>query len=206
MKLAIHTLDNDVIDELTLDDSVFAVPVRPDLIARVINWQRAKKRSGNHKTKTISEVSGTGRKPHRQKGTGRSRKGSLRAPQFRGGAVCFGPQPRSHHYNLPKKVRKHTLKIALSVKVAEGNVIILDKAQIDTHKTKALAQKLRVLAPDSALIIDGIELDRNFFLAAHNLPRIDILPYHGINVYDILNHKHLLLTCSAVSSLEARLK
>ena len=206
MKLAVHTLDNDIIDEIELDDIVFSVPINLDLIARVIDWQRAKKRSGNHKTKTVSEVRGTGRKPHRQKGTGRSRKGSLRAPQFRGGAVCFGTHPRSHYYSLPKKVRKQTLKIALSAKVAEGNVIILDKAQLDTHKTKTLAQKLHGLVSSSALIIDGSERDRNFSLAARNLPRIDILPYHGINVYDIMKHEHLLLTCSAVSELEERLK
>src|SRR5215475_3641039 len=137
MKLTVRNLDNQEVGDIELDDGVFGVPVRRDILARVVNWQLAKRRAGTHKTKGISEISGTTRKPYKQKGTGRARQGSLRSPQFRGGAVIFGPVVRSHSFSLQKKVRKLGLKTALSAKVADGRLVVLDRAASEDHKSKA---------------------------------------------------------------------
>ncbi len=206
MKAAIRNLDNQEVGEIELADDVFGVAVRADLLARAVNWQLAKRRSGNHKTKIIGDISGTTKKPYRQKGTGRARQGSLRSPQFRGGAVIFGPVVRSHEHGLTKKVRKLALKIALASKVAEGKLIVLDTAALDSHKTKALALRLKGFGLKSALIIDGANLDENFAKAARNIPLLDVLPEQGANVYDILRRDTLFLTRNAVEQLEARLK
>ena len=206
MKAAIRNLDNQEVGEIELADEVFGVAVRPDLLARAVNWQLAKRRSGNHKTKVIGDISGTTKKPYRQKGTGRARQGSLRSPQFRGGAVIFGPVVRSHAHDLTKKVRKLALKIALASKVADGKLIVLDSATADTFKTKALAARLKGFDLKSALIIDGANLDENFAKAARNIPLLDVLPEQGANVYDILRRDTLFLTRNAVEQLEARLK
>src|SRR5580698_1295500 len=141
MKLKVHSLDNQEVGDIDLADEVFGLPVRGDILARVVNWQLAKRRAGTHKTKGISDISGTTKKPYKQKGTGRARQGSLRSPQFRGGAVIFGPVVRSHEFGLQKKVRKLGLKTALSVKQAEGKLVVLDKALIDAPKTGALAER-----------------------------------------------------------------
>jgi large subunit ribosomal protein L4 len=172
----------------------------------MVNWQLAKRRAGTHKTKGISDVSGTTRKPHRQKGTGRARQGSLRSPQFRGGAVIFGPVVRSHAHDLTKKVRRLALKTVLSSKQADGKLVILDAARTQAAKTKALAGKLDKLGWRSVLVIDGPELDDNFCRAAANIPGVDVLPQQGANVYDILRRDILVLTRDAVQHLEARLK
>ena len=206
MKAAIRNLDNQEVGEIELADEVFGVAVRPDLLARAVNWQLAKRRSGNHKTKVIGDIAGTTKKPYRQKGTGRARQGSLRSPQFRGGAVIFGPVVRSHAHDLTKKVRKLALKIALASKVADGKLIVLDSATADTFKTKALAARLKGFDLKSALIIDGANLDENFAKAARNIPLLDVLPEQGANVYDILRRDTLFLTRNAVEQLEARLK
>ncbi len=206
MKAAIRNLDNQEVGEIDLADEVFGVAVRPDLLARAVNWQLAKRRCGNHKTKVIGDIQGTTKKPYRQKGTGRARQGSLRSPQFRGGAVIFGPVVRSHEHGLTKKVRKLALKIALASKAAEGKLIVLDAATADTFKTKALAARLKGFALKSALIIDGANLDDNFAKAARNIPLLDVLPEQGANVYDILRRDTLFLTRNAVEQLEARLK
>src|ERR1700728_3220632 len=153
MKVQVKNLANEAVGEIELDDAVFGVPVRQDLIHRAINWQLAKRRSGNHKTKGISEISGTTKKPWAQKGTGRARQGSLRSPQFRGGGVIFGPVVRDHAHDLPKKVRALALCMALASKQQDGKLIILDAAKAETHKTKTLAQKLIKLGIGSALII-----------------------------------------------------
>jgi large subunit ribosomal protein L4 len=179
--------------------------VRRDILARVVDWQLAKRRAGTHKTKGISEVSGTTRKPYKQKGTGRARQGSLRSPQFRGGAVIFGPVVRSHEFSLQKKVRRLGLKTALSAKQAEGKLIVIDSAQIDEAKTKALRARFEALGWESVLIIDGAVND-GFARAARNLPKVDVLPTQGANVYDILRRDTLVLTRDAVQQLEARLK
>ena len=206
MKVPVKNLANEAVGEIELDDAVFAVAVREDLIHRAVNWQLAKRRSGNHKTKGISEISGTTKKPYNQKGTGRARQGSLRSPQFRGGARIFGPVVRSHEHDLTKKVRKLALKTALSAKAAAGQLVILDTIETASHKTKEMAATFKTMGFDSLLVIDGAVVNENFARAARNIPLVDVLPSQGANVYDIIRRNILVLTKSAVSDLEARLK
>jgi len=206
MRATVRTLDNQEVGDIELADEVFGLPVRPDILARVVNWQLAKRRAGTHKTKGISDISGTTKKPYKQKGTGRARQGSLRSPQFRGGAVIFGPVVRSHEFSLQKKVRRLGLKTALSAKQAEGKLIVIDAAMLAEAKTKALRARFDALGWDSVLIIDGAAVDEGFARAARNLPKVDVLPQQGANVYDILRRDTLVLTRDAVQSLEARLK
>lgn len=205
IKLKAIDLDNKAAGDVSLDDAVFGLEIRKDILARMVEWQLAKRRSGNHKVKTIGEIRGTTAKPWRQKGLGRARAGSLRATQFRGGATVFGPVVRSHAKDLPKKVRKLALKTALSAKVSDGKLIILEAATVKQAKTKDLAKQMAKLGWSSALIIDGAEVDENFARAARNLPGIDVLPQQGANVYDILRRDVLVLTKDAVKALEARL-
>jgi large subunit ribosomal protein L4 len=172
----------------------------------MINWQLAKRRAGTHKTKGISEISGTTKKPYKQKGTGRARQGSLRSPQFRGGATIFGPVVRSHEFGLQKKVRRLAMRCALSDKAKDGKLIVLDQATLAEGKTKALKQRFEKFGWDSVLIVGGERLDENFARAARNLPKVDVLPQQGANVYDILRRDTLVLTRDAVQHLEARLK
>jgi large subunit ribosomal protein L4 len=206
MKLTVRNLDNEEVGDIELADEIFGLPVRRDILARVVNWQLAKRRAGTHKTKGISEIHGTTKKPYRQKGTGRARQGSLRSPQFRGGARIFGPVVRSHAFSLQKKVRKLGLKTALSAKQGEGKLVVIDAARASEAKTKALRARFETLGWDSVLIIDGPTVDENFVRAARNLPRVDVLPQQGANVYDILRRDMLVLTRDAVRHLEARLK
>jgi len=206
MKLTVRNLDNQEVGDIELADAVFGLPVRRDILARVVNWQLAKRRAGTHKAKGISDISGTSKKPYKQKGTGRARQGSLRSPQFRGGAVIFGPVVRSHEFDLQKKVRRLGLKTALSAKQAEGKLIVIDAAKLDEAKTKALRVRLDAFGWESVLIIDGTTLDEGFARAARNLPRVDVLPQQGANVYDILRRDTLVLTRDAAQQLEARLK
>ena len=206
MQCAVITLDNKKAGTIDLEESIFGLPIRVDILHRMVNWQRAKARTGTHKTRGISEISGTTKKPHRQKGTGRARQGSLRSPQFRGGAVIFGPVLRDYSIKLPKKVRRLALKTALSTKQADGKLVVLDTATADSPKTGALAQQLAGLGWTSVLIIDGPEIDTNFALAARNLHGVDVLPEQGANVYDILRRDTLVLTKEAVDRLQARLK
>jgi large subunit ribosomal protein L4 len=206
MKLTVRNLDNQEVGDIELADAVFGLPVRRDILARVVNWQLAKRRAGTHKAKGVSDISGTSKKPYKQKGTGRARQGSLRSPQFRGGAVIFGPVVRSHAFDLQKKVRRLGLKTALSAKQAEGKLIVIDAAKLDEAKTKALRARFDALGWESVLIIDGTTLDEGFARAARNLPRVDVLPQQGANVYDILRRDTLVLTREGVQQLEARLK
>ena len=206
MKAAVKTLDNKSAGDIELADEIVGVPVRRDILARMVHWQLAKRRAGTHKTKGISDIQGTTKKPWRQKGTGRARQGSLRSPQFRGGAVIFGPVVRSHEFGLQKKVRRLALKTALSAKQAEGKLVVLDTASLKDPKTKMLAQRFEKLGWRSVLIIDGPSVDENFARAARNLPEVDVLPQQGANVYDILRRDTLVLTRDAVQHLEARLK
>ena len=205
MKIDVVTIDNKKAGSIELAELVFAVPVRRDILARMVNWQRAKRRAGTHSTKGISEIRGTTAKPYKQKGTGRARQGSRRSPQFRGGAVIFGPKPRTHDHKLPKKVRRLALLSALSSKAEDGALVVLDAAKLDDHKTGALAKRLDALGWDRVLIIDGPELDGNFTRAAANLPHVDVLPQQGANVYDILRCRTLVRTRDAVKHLEERL-
>jgi large subunit ribosomal protein L4 len=206
MKLTVRNLDNQEVGDIELADAVFGLPVRRDILARVVNWQLAKRRAGTHKAKGVSDISGTSKKPYKQKGTGRARQGSLRSPQFRGGAVIFGPVVRSHEFDLQKKVRKLGLKTALSAKQAEGKLIVIDAAKLDEAKTKVLRARFDALGWESVLIIDGTTLDEGFARAARNLPKVDVLPQQGANVYDILRRDTLVLTRDGVEQLEARLK
>ena len=206
MKCPVINLDNKALGDIELADEVFGVEPRKDLIARTVNWQLAKRRSGNHKTKGISDISGTTRKPYKQKGTGRARQGSLRSPQFRGGAVIFGPVVRSHAHDLPKKVRKQALRSALSAKCAEGKLVVIEDAKAASPKTKDLTVKLAKLNWGRALVITGAAIDENFRRAAANVPGLDLLPPQGANVYDILRRDTLVLTKAAVEKLGERLK
>jgi large subunit ribosomal protein L4 len=206
MKLAITDLDNKEVGSIDLADDVFGLPIRRDILARVVHWQLAKRRAGTHATKGVSDVQGTTKKPWRQKGTGRARQGSLRSPQFRGGGIIFGPVVRSHEFGLQKKVRKLGLKTALSAKQAEGKLVVIDAASVTEAKTKALRAQFATLGWESVLIIDGLAVDEGFAKAARNLPKVDVLPQQGANVYDILRRDTLVLTRDAVQHLEARLK
>ena len=206
MKVKIKNLDAKDVGEIDLAEDVFGLTPRTDLLARVINWQLSKRRSGTHKTKGISDISGTTKKPFAQKGGGRARQGSLRSPQFRGGARIFGPVVRSHEFDLPKKVRKLGLKSALSSKQAEGKLLVLDSAEVKEGKTKQLAERLKKLGLTSVLFIDGGEVNAMFARAARNIPHVDVLPEMGANVYDIIRRDTLVLTKAAVERLEARLK
>jgi len=206
MKVKVTNLENKDAGEIELSDSVFGVVVRPDLMHRAVRWQLAKRQAGTHSTKTVGEINGTTRKPWNQKGTGRARASSLRSPQFRGGAVIFGPTPRSHAHKLPKKIRRLALLSALSSKQAEGKLHVLDSASLKNGRTAALAGHLAKLKlPSSVLLIDGPEVDKNLAFAARNLVGFDVLPQQGANVYDILRRDTLVLTRTAIEHLEARL-
>jgi large subunit ribosomal protein L4 len=206
MELKIVALDGKDAGKATLSDAIFGLEPRADLIQRCINWQLAKRQRGTHKTKGRAEIWRTGKKIYAQKGTGGARHGSARVPQFRGGCRAFGPVVRSHAIELPKKVRALALKHALSSKAKDGGIILLDKATVKDAKTKALAKQFDKLGLENALIIDGADIETNFRAAARNIPNIDVLPVQGINVYDILRRKTLVLTKAALDALEARFK
>ena len=191
--------------DIELDDNIFKAPIRSDIMHRMVNYQLAKRQAGTHHTKTRAEVSGTGKKPWAQKGTGRARAGDLKRPQDRQGGVAFGPRTRSHAFDLPKKIRQAALKSALSTKAAENKLIILDEATSKDHKTKPMAEALKKMEIDSALIISGAEIDANFARATSNIPKIDVLPTQGLNVYDILRRDTLIMTKEAVATITARL-
>ena len=206
MKWDVFSLENKKVGSIELDDSVFGHAVRPDILARAVNWQLAKRRAGTHKTKTRGEVRGSTRKIMRQKGSGQARKGSARVNLMRGGGPSFGPLVRSHAHKLPKKVRRMALKSALSAKRQEGKLVVLDAIKLKKPKTGELAKKLGKLGWQSALVIDGAEIDANFARAAANIVGLDVLPCQGANVYDILNSDTLVLTKDAVEKLVERLK
>src|SRR6187401_239724 len=206
MELKVTTLEGKESGSVQLSDEIFGLEPRIDIIQRCVNWQLAKRQAGTHKTKGRAEIWRTGKKMYAQKGTGGARHGSARVPQFRGGGRAFGPLVRSHAIDLPKKVRALALKHALSSKAKDGGIIVLEKASLKDTKTKALAKQFDKLGLANALIIDGAEIDANFRSAARNIPNIDVLPVQGINVYDILRRKTLVLTKAALDALEARFK
>lgn len=206
MKVKVVTLENKAAGEIEVADGVFAAPVRKDILHRAVIWQRAKAQSGTHKTKTISEISGTTKKPFKQKGSGNARQGSMRSAQMRGGATIFGPVVRSHAIDLPKKVRKLALKSALSSKQADGTLIVVENFDVKSPKTKAMAALFTKNGWDAPLFIDGAVVNEVFAKVARNIKFVDVLPQQGANVYDILRHKQLILTKDAVKHLEERLK
>ena len=202
MEIEVKTLDSNAVDSLVLPEFFFVTP-RSDIMARVIHWQLAKRRAGTHKVKGMGEVSGTTKKPYRQKGTGNARQGSLRAPQYRSGGVVHGPVVRNHAYILPKKVRRLGLFSALSLKKQENKLIILESVS-GVVKTNELSQKLKNFGLTSALIIDRI-VDEGFLRAVRNLSHIDAIPVIGANVYDILNHETLVITRDGLAGVKDRL-
>ena len=205
MKIDVSSLDGKVSGSLELNDAIFGLEPREDLIARMVRYQLAKRQAGTHQSQGRADVWRTGKKMFKQKGTGSARHGSARAPQFRGGGRAFGPVTRSHAHELPKAVRALALKHALSAKVKAGELIILENAQSEP-KTKVVLGHLSSLGINNALFIDGAQVDVGFSLAARNIPYIDVLPVQGINVYDILRRHKLVLTKAAVEALEARFK
>lgn len=206
MKLDVLTLDNEKTGAIDLDEAIFGLTPRADLLHRVVNWQLAKRRAGTHAVKFRGDVARTSKKWGKQKGGGGARHGSRRSNIFVGGGRAFGPIPRDHGHDLPKKVRQLGLKTALSSKVASGKLIVVETADLPEGKTKSLLEKLGKLGVSNALFIDGIDVNENFLLASRNIPNVDILPTQGANVYDILRRDTLVLTKAAVEKLGERLK
>ena len=206
MKLDITTLEGKTAGSVDLNEAIFGLEPRADLLARCVRWQLAKRRAGTHAVKNRSDVDRTTRKIYKQKGTGGARHGAASAPQFRGGGRAFGPQVRSHAHDLPKKVRALALRHALSSKAKDASLVVIDDVTLSEPKTKALVERFGKLGLGNALIIGGAEIETNFQRAARNIPNIDVLPVQGINVYDILRREKLVLTKAAVDALEARFK
>ena len=206
MKLDVISLDSGKAGDIDLSDDIFGLEPRADLLHRVVRWQRAKAQAGTHSVLGKSDVSYSTKKIYRQKGTGGARHGSRKAPTFRHGGVYKGPTPRSHAFDLPKKVRALGLKHALSAKVAAGELVIVDSLNLAEAKTSAVAKAVKENGWKRVLVIDGAEVNENFARAARNLEGVDVLPSIGANVYDILRRDTLVLTRAGVEALEARLK
>jgi large subunit ribosomal protein L4 len=205
MKLSITTLSGTEAGSVDLAEAIYGLEPRLDILHRMVRYQLAKRQAGTHQAQERSTINRTTKKLYKQKGTGNARHGSAKAPQFRGGGRAFGPVSRSHAHDLPKKVRVLALKLALSVKARDSRIVVLDRAELDTPKTKALLESFGKLGLSNALIIGGAEVQDNFRLAARSIPNIDVLPVQGINVYDILRRDTLVLTTDAVDALQARL-
>ena len=203
--MKVTTLDGGTSGSVTVPDGIFGLEPRSDILQRCVVWQLAKRQRGTHDVKNRAEINRTGKKMYKQKGTGSARHGPAKVNLFRGGGRSFGPTPRSHAIDLPKKVRALALKHALSAKAKDGGIIVLDKASMAAGKTKVLQTSFTKLGLTNALVIDGAVVDANFALAARNIPNVDVLPVQGINVYDILRRHTLVLTKSALAALEARL-
>jgi large subunit ribosomal protein L4 len=201
MKLSIKTLDNKEAGEITLDKDVFGVEVRGDIIQRMVHYQLNKRRAGTHQTQSRGDVARTGKKPFKQKGTGSARVGTHTRTIDRGGAPAHGPVSRSHATELPKRIRRAAMRAVLSAKAKSGKLIVVDALAAKDHKTSVVAKQLAKFGFESAVIVGGKEIDTNFALATRNLPRIDVLPTQGANVYDILRRDTLVLTKDAVEAL-----
>ena len=204
MKIKVSSLENKTIKDIDLNKKIFGYEIKPVIIHRMIKYQLAKKQSGNHKTKSISEISGTTKKPFKQKGTGSARQGSRRSPHMRGGSAMFGPKVRSHAHKLPKRVRHLALKMALSQKVKDGKLKIISNLDIKSGKTGSLKKNFKKLDITSALFVGGSKIENNFIFASRNIPNIDVLPSRGINVYSIIKRDQLVLTEDAISYINKR--
>ncbi len=204
MKADIKNLDASSAGSVDLQDEIFGLEPRADILHRMVRYQMAKRQAGTHHTQGRSDVNGTQKKFVKQKGSGGARHGNRKAPLFRGGAKAFGPKARSHAIDLPKKVRALALKHALSAKAKSDELIVIGEAKMSAPKTAELRKSLGALGAKSALIIESGDIDANFGMAAQNIPNIDVLPVEGINVYDILKHEKLVLTKDALGALEAR--
>ncbi len=205
MKYDVIDLQGKKVESIELADSVFGVDVRPDILARVVQWQLDRRRAGTHKTKDIGEVSGSGKKPFKQKGTGRARQGQKRAPNQYHGGVAFGPVVRSHAYSLNKKIRALGMRVALSLKAKDNRLFILDDMTIAKPSTAAFKKAFAANKWNSVLFVGGEKLDDNFALSARNIVNVDVLPAQGANVYDIIRRDVLVLSKDAVAKLEGRL-
>ncbi len=206
MKAELVSLEKKVIGEVTLSDYVFGLEARVDIIKRVIDWQRSKARSGTHSVKTVGEVSGTTRKPFKQKGTGNARQGNARGVQRRGGGIAHGPQVRSHEIKLQKKVRNLGLRHALSIKLSEGTLHFVDSVAMKQPKTSDLIKSLSNFGGGKFFVIDGETVDNNFKLSAASAAGTCVVPVIGANVYDIISSDHVLISKNALPLLEERLK
>ena len=205
MKLDVINLDGGKGGSIELPDDIFGIEdIRGDILQRCVTWQLAKRRAGTHKVQVRNEVSRTSKKMYKQKGTGGARHGSRRAAQFVGGARAHGPVVRSHAFDLPKKVRALALRHALSSKIRDGSLIVVDNVALTDPKTAALRERLGKIGITHALFITGVEVDNNFKLAARNIPNVDVLPNAGLNVYDVLRRRTLVLTTDAVQAIQAR--
>ncbi|MCK4389631.1 MAG: 50S ribosomal protein L4 [Desulfobacterales bacterium] len=200
----VYSMDGMKVSEINLVDEIFNVPVKQHVLHEVVRMQLANRRSGTAATKGRSEVRGGGQKPHRQKGTGRARAGSRRSPLWRGGGVVFGPKPRSYGYKVPKKVRAQALKMALTSKLQEKALIVMDKLDLETHKTKRFVEVMGALKTGQALIVTDRKLEK-LELSSRNVPHVKVVRWEGLNVYDILRFKHLILLEPSVKQLEGRL-
>ncbi|MGB7285644.1 MAG: 50S ribosomal protein L4 [Salaquimonas sp.] len=204
MDMNVTTLEGKASGKISLSDEIFGLEPRADLIQRMVRYQLAKRRAGTHDVKNRSEINRSNVRMYKQKGTGRARHSTAKAPQFRGGGRAFGPTPRDHAFDLPKKVRALALRHALSSKRASDQIIVIDDLVMKEAKTSSMRAVLSKLGLENALFIGGAELDNNFALATRNIPHMDVLPVQGINVYDILRREKLVLSKSAVEALEAR--
>ena len=205
MQLDIINFDGKAVGKVDLSDAIFGLEPRADILHRVVTWQRAKQRAGTHAVKTVSDVQGSGKKAFKQKKTGNARQGERYNVHMRGGGVVHGPVVRDHSIDLPKKIRSLGLKMALSSKLKDGSLIVIDSEKLESAKTNAFAKQLKKLDIASALFVGAAELDENFKKSAANIVNIDVLPTIGLNVLDILNHEKLVLTADAVKAIEARL-
>lgn len=201
-KVALYNTAGQQVGDVELNDAVFGIEPNPHVVHDAVVMQRASLRAGTHKTKGRSEVRGGGRKPWRQKGTGRARQGSIRAPQWKGGGVVFGPTPRSYAYKLPKKVRRLAIKSVLSAKVADNEIIVLDQLTMDAPKTKQFAEVLKNLKVERKALVVAAEYDDNVALSARNIPGIKFIAADGINVLDVVSHDKLIITKDAVQKVE----
>ena len=205
MQLDIINFDGKAVGKVELQDSIFGLEPRADILHRVVTWQRAKSRAGTHAVKTVSDVAGSGKKAFKQKKTGNARQGERYNVHMRGGGVVHGPVVRDHAIDLPKKIRALGLKMALSSKVKDGSLVVIDSEKLKAAKTGALAKQLKKMNIESALFVGGEGLDENFKKSVANIANVDALPTIGLNVLDILKHEKLVLTADAVKAVEARL-
>jgi large subunit ribosomal protein L4 len=200
----VYNVNKEKVGVVDLKEDIFGVEIKPHLLHEVVVWQRACRRGGNASTKTRGEVKGSGRKPWRQKGTGRARVGTIRTPMWRGGGTVFGPRPRSYAYTLPKKVRKAALKMALSSKLANGQLVVLEDYPFTAPKTKEFIEVMKNFDLEKALFIT-LEGHKTLELSARNVPYVQVIPAAGLNVFDILRYDHLVLLSPVVAAIEARL-
>ncbi len=205
MQVNVINFDGKAVGKIDLQDSIFGLDARADILHRVVTWQRAKSRAGTHAVKTVSDVAGSGKKAFKQKKTGNARQGERYNVHMRGGGVVHGPVVRDHSIDLPKKIRALGLKMALSSKLKEDSLIVVDSEKLSAAKTGAFAKQLKKLNIESALFVGGDTLDENFKKSAANIVNVDVLPTIGLNVLDILKHEKLVLTADAVKAIEARL-